>query len=142
MQKSILPLNTVKIMSTNNQPVHPIYTLAEAKVNEIESELKKLGRWEKEPAPAGIFEGMGAFGAGKMSFEQWLQWVLIPRVREVVKNHGEFPTDSQVGVYSMRELGADADAAYLSQLLYEFDRIIYEYKPDLDWATYMKKVLT
>lgn len=122
--------------------VHPIYGLAAAKANEIEAELKKLGRWsEQETAPAELLEGMGAFGQGKISFERWLQWVLIPRVREMVEKRGDFPAESEVGVYAIRNLDGDEDAHHLIGLLGDFDRLFYEYRADLDWDKYLKKVL-
>ena len=122
------------------QAMHPIYALAEAKINEIESELKKLGRWSAESAPAGALEKKAAFGEGVMSFEQWIQWVLIPRVRGIVAEHGEIPIGSMVGVYAMRVIGADPEAGDLDRLLREFDKLFNEYKPDLDWGEYLRKI--
>ena len=50
------------------EAMHPIYTLAESKVNEIEAELKRLGRWSEKQPPAEAFENMGASGGNSQRF--------------------------------------------------------------------------
>jgi len=100
-----------------------LYQKAAEKIQAIEDELKALGRWQQEALPETAFENMGAFGANKMSFEQWLQFVLVPRVKEIIKEHGEFPSGSMVGTYSIREFDGDPEVGKLQQLLYEFDAL-------------------
>ena len=79
-----------------------IYVLASAKAKEIEAELKRLNRWSAEPLPSGKLENMGAFSSNTMAFEQWLQFILIPRIHAIVEEKGEFPKGSlllSVGLY-------------------------------------------
>ena len=71
-----------------------IYVLASAKAKEIEAELKRLNRWSAEPLPSGKLENMGAFSSNTMAFEQWLQFILIPRIHAIVEEKGEFPKGS------------------------------------------------
>jgi len=99
------------------------------KANEIEAELKRLNRWDQQPLPEDKFENMGAFGSETMSFEQWIQFVLIDTIREIVKEEAEFPSESNVGVYAVRVFDTDPDASRLTQLLSELDELI---NPDSD----------
>jgi uncharacterized protein YqcC (DUF446 family) len=102
-----------------------MYPYAEAgqKIDELETELKRLGRWSDQPLPPEAFENMGPFGSNTMAFEQWLQFVLAPRVRDIIASQGQFPSSSQVGVYAIRELDSAPDAEKLVALLCEFDAL-------------------
>jgi uncharacterized protein YqcC (DUF446 family) len=100
------------------------HKLVLTKANEIEAELKRLNRWSETPLPEEKFENMGAFGSETMAFEQWIQFVLIDRIHEIVKGEGAFPSESNVGVYAVREFDGDLEAGTLIQLLSELDAMI------------------
>src|SRR4029077_11664587 len=71
-----------------------VYQQAENIVDRLEAELKALKRWDSEPLAPEQYEDMGAFGSNTMSFVQWLQFVLIPRIREIITEREEFPDGS------------------------------------------------
>ncbi len=100
------------------------YTLVLAKANQIEAELKGLNRWQENPLPREKFENMGAFGCNTMTFQDWLQFVLLERIHSIIENQDEFPSASSVGVYAVREFDGDWDASALAQLLCELDDLI------------------
>jgi uncharacterized protein YqcC (DUF446 family) len=101
-----------------------IYTSAITKANEIETELKRLNRWSIEPLPPDKFENMGAFGSDNMTFEQWLQFILIPRIRAIVEVKGDFPRGSMLTSYAIRVFDGDSEVGALRDLLYEVDKLI------------------
>ncbi len=100
-----------------------MYQEAGQKIDEIEAELKHLGRWSEQPPPPQAFENMGPFGMRTMAFEQWLQFVLIPRVREIIATRGQFPSSSSVSAYAVREWDGVPDVDRLLTLLSEFDAL-------------------
>jgi hypothetical protein len=67
---------------------------------------------------------MGAFGENTMAFEQWIQFVLVPRLRGIVRDRGEFPSASQLAVHAVRALDGDTDAERLHELLDALDRLV------------------
>lgn len=67
------------------------------------------------------YENMGAFGSNTMSYEQWIQFILIPNVQDIIETKGEFPSGSETGVYAVRYFDGDRDASQLITLLSEFD---------------------
>jgi len=67
---------------------------------------------------------MGAFGENTMSFEQWMQFVLIPRLREIVRDRAEFPPASALAVYAVRAFDGDDEAEDVRDVLYEMDRLV------------------
>jgi uncharacterized protein YqcC (DUF446 family) len=93
-----------------------------AKIDAIEAEMKRLGAWSGDPVPPEAYVDMGAFGMNTMSFEQWLQFVFIPRVRELCASDGPWPGESAVGVKAYREFDGWPEAQELARLLAEFDR--------------------
>ena len=89
--------------------------------DEIEAELRLLGWWDlPEPPPA--FDA--AFGADVMTFPQWIRFVLLSRIRQIVAEVGEFPASSSVGTQATRELDGDERAQRLGSLLSKLDGVV------------------
>ncbi len=93
------------------------------KLNEIESEMKRLGIWSKTPLPKDAFLDMGAFGMNTMSFDQWLQFVFVPNVRKLLKTDGPWPDKSEIGTIAVREFDGMPESDGLIALLTEFDHL-------------------
>ncbi len=100
------------------------YARAEQFAQRIEQELRSLDMWRTEPLPASAFNSNQAFFADTMTFFQWLQFVLLVRIREVIAEKGQFPSQSQVGAYGVRELDGFTEAGDLILVLSEFDDFI------------------
>ena len=66
---------------------------------------------------------MGAFGENTMTFDQWLQFVLVPRLYEIVRDREALPTRSQLAAYAVRALDGDPDPGQIHDILYEIDRL-------------------
>ena len=101
-----------------------IHRQAEALANAIEAELKAIGRWSDTPPSPEQIAKMGAFGMNGLFSEQWLQFVLVPRVRAIAVIGGEFPSKSSVGVWAVRNFDGDRDAGHLTSLLCKLDALI------------------
>lgn len=106
------------------RPADDLHAKAATIADALEAELRRLGRWSAQRPPPEAFENMGAFGGRTLAFEQWIQFVLLERIREIVSTRGAFPSSSQVGVYAVRELDGDPDAGELGSLLSTLDWII------------------
>jgi uncharacterized protein YqcC (DUF446 family) len=100
------------------------YDGASEYADKIEQELRHRGAWKDEPPPEAAFQSTRAFYGDTMSFYQWLQFVLLPRIRQVVAERGSFPPQSRVGAYAVRELDGCNDASELITLLSSFDHFI------------------
>jgi len=100
------------------------YQTAAGYADRMEQELRAMGVWQAQPLPPEAFQSRRAFFGDTMSFYQWVQFVLLARIREIVAAGGSFPKQSQVGAYAVRELDGENEAAGLVSLLCEFDRFI------------------
>lgn len=101
-----------------------IYDQALRYAAEIELELKNLGVWQSSPPPPEAFLSEEAFFANTLSFPQWIQFVLLDRIRSIVEEPGSFPSTSQVGSYAFREFDGWPEADRLVNLLFAFDSFI------------------
>jgi uncharacterized protein YqcC (DUF446 family) len=93
-----------------------------AKLDEIEDEMHAVGFWQASPLDHDQLDFSAAFGADKMAFSQWLQFIFVPRVREAIATN-EFPSSSDVGTQAVREFDTEPRAARLTSLLSEFDEL-------------------
>jgi uncharacterized protein YqcC (DUF446 family) len=100
------------------------YATAGKYADRIELELRRIGQWQDGSLPESAFESRAAFCADTMTFFQWLQFVLLNRIRTTVTGKGTFPARSQVGAYAVRELDGFDGAEKLITLLGDFDAFI------------------
>lgn len=94
------------------------------RIEEIQRAMRELGIWQSELMPPDALEFELPFGADKLTFGQWLQFVFVPRVKAVVAAKGDFPNSSSVGTQAVRELDGLAGGDRLVELLCDFDRFI------------------
>jgi uncharacterized protein YqcC (DUF446 family) len=113
--------STAHVIAMSRNP--PSYENVASKVAEIEQELKRMGAWQDKPLPAAAYRFQRPFGMDTMAFEQWLQFVLIPRVHAIIESKGEFPPHSNLAVHAAREFDGRTDTDRLFYLLHEFDRL-------------------
>lgn len=98
----------------------------------IETEMRRVGVWSETPPSDAAFRFTRAFGADTMAFEQWLQFVFLPRVRDLLRSGGEFPPRSDVGVYAVREFDGRDELSSLVSRLSEFDALFSSSLPASD----------
>lgn len=100
----------------------PLPSLVEAKLIEIEAEMKAAGFWQASPLTPDQLDFSAPFGLDRMAFSQWLQFVFVPRVREAIES-GRLPASSNVSGQAVREFDTDPRANRLVRLLSEFDAL-------------------
>jgi uncharacterized protein YqcC (DUF446 family) len=98
--------------------------LVAAAADAIEAELRAIGAWEDTlPSPEKM-DFKRAFAMDTLAFTQWIQFVLLVRVRGMIEAGSPLPASSQVGVHAVREFDGQPEAATLKQLLCEFDYVV------------------
>jgi len=101
----------------------PDYSAVAAKLDEIEEEMKRIGLWQEKPLAPEQYNFTSAFAMDTMSFDQWLQFIFVPRVRGIISAGGRFPASSSVGAQAVREFDTHPNAQRLITLLSEFDML-------------------
>ena len=91
----------------------------------IEAELRQLDWWTATSPTAVALASEQPFAVDSMAFEQWLQWLFLPRMQQLLESGAPLP--SACGIAPMAEM-ALAERAYqarvLLQVLGGFDRLI------------------
>jgi uncharacterized protein YqcC (DUF446 family) len=91
----------------------------------IERELRLQGWWGEEPPSAEALASQEPFCVDSMDFEQWLQWIFLPRMKQIIEQ--DLPLPSASGILAMSEMVYASRAQQsrgLNRLLAEFDELI------------------
>ncbi|MDQ6820465.1 MAG: hypothetical protein M3076_09055 [Actinomycetota bacterium] len=107
---------------TTRSPERAAYA---ALADRIEAEVRVLGLAH---VPAPVAPVRSAFGSGEMSFGQWLQQRLCPRLRAIASGDEDPPPPRPTGTaglptYAARNLDGYDDADRLLEALQELDRL-------------------
>ncbi|WP_028240362.1 YqcC family protein [Stutzerimonas azotifigens] len=91
----------------------------------IERELRGLGLWAEVAPTREALASVEPFCVDTLAFEQWLQWVFLPRMKVIVE--ADHPLPSASGVQAMAEVvyrDRLSEVGGLLEALGEFDRLI------------------
>ena len=91
----------------------------------IERELRVLGWWQSEAPSAEALASQEPFCVDSLTFEQWLQWIFLPRMKQLLETGADLPSVS--GIQAMAEMvyrEQPGVARRLLELLGEFDRLL------------------
>jgi uncharacterized protein YqcC (DUF446 family) len=93
----------------------------------IERELRTLGWWREVPPSDEDLASREPFCVDTLDFDQWLQWIFLPRMKTILEQDLALPHAS--GILEMAQMvyvDRAAQAARLQELLAQFDRLITE----------------
>lgn len=91
----------------------------------IECELRVQGWWQEEAPSAEALASLEPFCVDTLAFEQWLQWIFLPRMKVLLETGAALPSVS--GIQAMAEMVYQQQprvARRLLELLGEFDRLL------------------
>lgn len=93
----------------------------------IERELRVLGWWSESPPSAQALASREPFCVDTLEFQQWLQWIFLPRMKVILEQ--DLPLPNASGILEMAEMvyaSRQGEARVLQQLLARFDQVIAE----------------
>jgi uncharacterized protein YqcC (DUF446 family) len=90
----------------------------------IERELRVQGWWAAAPPSAEALASVEPFSVDTLAFEEWLQWIFLPRMKAIIESGQTLPSVS--GIRPMGEMvySGSTKAKGLLVLLGEFDELI------------------
>ena len=94
-------------------------------VDALENALRRMRLWEHESPDAVRLASTQPFSFDTLLSHQWLQWQLIPRMRQILDDGGALPTARAIHPYA-EECGAELgeDRAELLFLISHLDSLI------------------
>ncbi len=93
-------------------------------LDEIERELRRLELWDGTPPAPAALESTAPFAFDTLEFNQWLQWIFLPRTHAMLDAGGRFPAAcdvSPMAEWFVSENGIEGDR--LIRLMQRFDAI-------------------
>lgn len=93
----------------------------------IERELRVHGWWDDVPPSAEALSSVEPFSVDTLDFEQWLQWIFLPRMKAILEQ--DLPLPNASGIQEMAEMvfagrNVQGKDRQLQVLLKEFDLLI------------------
>jgi len=88
---------------------------------DIEQTMRTLAIWQPQPPTQEAFESVEPFCIDTMSAEQWLQWILLPRMHALLDKRAPLPARFSIAPYFEEAL---PDAAPLLVQLRRLDDLL------------------
>lgn len=90
---------------------------------ELESELKRLGFWDKKmPDCVKNRHSTIPFAVDVLEPQQWLQWIFIVRLHHILETNGELPLGYALSPY-FEEAFKEQDSGQLLSIISEIDQL-------------------
>ena len=67
---------------------------------EVESILRASGKWEMEKPGRNALSSTQPFCIDTLRFEQWLQWIFLPRMKQTLEEASPLPSRSGIHPYA------------------------------------------
>jgi uncharacterized protein YqcC (DUF446 family) len=96
-------------------------------IDRIEATMRRAEVWDEEAPPPQKLASPHPFCYDTLTFTQWLQWQMIPRMRRILAHHEDLPESSAILPYAEEFVvpaNQDHDARELLHLIGRFDDLI------------------
>jgi uncharacterized protein YqcC (DUF446 family) len=92
---------------------------------EVEATLRTHGMWDLNRPPDEALGSEQPFCIDTLRFEQWLQWIFLPRMKEILEDSRPLPVKSGILCYAQEYLRKDAPPTTdLLEQIKRFDDLI------------------
>ena len=92
---------------------------------EVEANLRVHGKWDETKPNASDLDSSIPFCMDTLRFEQWLQWIFLPRMKQTIEQTKPLPMQSGIYEYAEECLHKkDPSRTNLLKLLKRFDDLI------------------
>ena len=92
---------------------------------QLEATLRTHGRWDRQQPPAEALDSRIPFCIDTLRFEQWLQWIFLPRMKEILEDSKPLPQKSAISSYAEHCLHKDdPPSTDLLENIKRFDELI------------------
>ena len=92
-------------------------------LDRIESELRRLDMWADQPPAMSAFTSTLPFCVDTMPLENWLQFVLIPKVESLLALDRTLPGPAGIAPIAEEAFKHNHEALRLVRVLHEFDEL-------------------
>lgn len=93
-----------------------------AALMEIEYQLRRLQLWSDVAPSETALASQQPFAIDTLAFEQWLQFIFLPRMRDLIESEAQLPASCAIAPMGEHIFGQEAAYEPLLSALRELDR--------------------
>ena len=87
--------------------------------------MRRISLWDSLPPSEEALSSLVPFCHDTLSFEQWLQWVFLQKMKTVLETEEDFPSSSEIAPLAEYSFARQSQATdRLLALIREFDEFI------------------
>ncbi len=91
----------------------------------LEREMRAQARWEQQAPSRDALQSRQPFAVDTLSFDQWLQWIFVPKLSQMLSQQLPLPVNCAVSPMAEEVYGeADAGGQRLIRILAEIDTLL------------------
>ncbi len=99
----------------------------------LEKEMRVQGRWENQPPAAAALQSTEPFAVDTLGFDQWLQWILVPRMHELLATQMPLPASCAIAPMAEEVYGKDdPGGARIVLIIADIDQLLNQHGGDLN----------
>jgi len=100
------------------------YTLLDSLLTDLERELRRANFWSADSPSTAALASAEPFAVDTLHFHQWLQFIFLPRMRELLATQGTLPTQSNIAAMAEMIWVNEANAVAMVNVLQQFDALM------------------
>ena len=99
----------------------------------LETEMRAQGRWEEQPPPQEALCSTEPFAVDTLDFDQWLQWILLPKLSELLARQLPLPANCAIQPMAEEVYGPDNPGGRrIAMIVAEIDALLTEHHGGLN----------
>jgi uncharacterized protein YqcC (DUF446 family) len=99
------------------------YKEVEILIVKLEQSLREATFWSSNSPPAEVFQSKLPFALDTMSFEQWLQFIFIPKMTNLVNTRNPLPDNLKLMPMAECSFGVKGNQSELMEVINQIDLI-------------------
>ena len=101
-----------------------VYEMSLTFLAELELQLKASSLWSTSQPSASAMASTAPFACDTLSFEQWLQFIFMPKMRQLIITHSPLPTEMAIAPMAEQVWQNQPDKHVIINLLVKFDHLL------------------
>lgn len=101
-----------------------LYQQTQELLQQLELQLFALDLWADLPPSADAFASSAPFACDTMAFEQWLQFILLPKMHSLINGQQPLPSNIAIAPMAQHLWAQHAERTPIIQILEQLDALL------------------
>lgn len=100
------------------------YRHSQRLLDKLETVMREAQLWETESPDPAALASTEPFAIDTLTCSQWLQWIFIPRMKQLVALNAPLPTQFEISPYVEEAMKAQLGSMAVLSVTREFDHLL------------------